>query len=70
MALKPLHDHLFKSLENIPSDCTYDQSKGLQLALSEGTKVSADLTAATDRFPMELQERLISKLSSPSFGEA
>jgi hypothetical protein len=65
--LKPLHDALGDCLKAIPEDCTFDQIKGAkfaQEALKRGKTVhSVDLSAATDRFPLELQVGLLRKLN-------
>jgi len=57
--LKPFHKWLFKFLSNIPQDHTHNQGGFKTLLvdnyISNGNKfVSADLTAATDRFPIEI----------------
>jgi len=55
--LKPLHTYLFQFLSKIPQDCTFDQSS-FEAKLGINQKgddfVSADLSAATDRFPIEV----------------
>lgn len=55
--LRPLHLYLFSVLKRITQDCTFNQgSFAEKLALgSRGDDfVSADLSAATDRFPIEV----------------
>lgn len=55
-ALRPLHSYLFRALKKIPQDRTFDQGGGFQKLLSSETKdkfYSVDLTAATDRFPIQ-----------------
>jgi hypothetical protein len=59
--LKPLHDWIFGVLRQIPEDGTFDQKAPLELLISKGCKdvYSYDLSAATDRLPLALQESLI-----------
>lgn len=56
--LKPFHAWLFKFLEKIPQDHTHNQGgfKTLMTAnsLNHERFCSADLSAATDRFPIEV----------------
>lgn len=55
--LRPLHKYLYSVLKRIPQDCTFDQSafvSKLRLQQPGDVYVSADLTAATDRFPIEV----------------
>lgn len=58
---KPLHDWLFSLLRRIPQDGTFDQWAPVQVLLDKGVKdvFSYDLSAATDRLPLPLQETLI-----------
>jgi len=51
-ALIPLHKYLFNVLKKIPQDCTFGQDKGPLKIGTQGYYCSADLTAATDRFPI------------------
>jgi hypothetical protein len=66
LALKPLHNSIFDSLRRISTDGTFDQIKPLDNLLSSalpGHKFySFDLTAATDRLPIDLQEDILSLL--------
>jgi len=66
-ALKGLHDHLFQVIKTIPTDCSFDQLSGLSLREVEGLKVSADLTAATDRFPISLQQKILGLITNEEF---
>jgi len=63
IALKPLHDSLFLILKNIEMDGTYDQTKPLKALLNRlplnQTLYSFDLSAATDRLPIALQEQVL-----------
>jgi len=57
--LKPIHERLMLLLNNFPSDRTYTQNpfKGWT---PKGNKFhSLDLSAATDRFPLALQIKLM-----------
>nr|UPW42221.1 MAG: putative RNA dependent RNA polymerase [Jiangsu mito-like virus 14] len=67
VVLKPLHDALFKSLERIECDGTFDQLGPFEkLILREdlaGVKFySFDLSAATDRLPLDLQRDVLNIL--------
>jgi hypothetical protein len=57
--IKPMGKRVYDSVAKLPWDITFDESKcftPIQNALVAGTKAFAfDLTAATDRFPWELQ---------------
>jgi hypothetical protein len=55
IALYPLHREIFRFLEGLPTDGTYDQLKPVK-TLEEGpTYYSYDLSAATDRLPRDIQ---------------
>lgn len=69
-ALKPLHDTLMKVLRKMPGDCTYDQQNSQRFLKGPGPYYSLDLTAATDRFPVELQEFVLSQLFSEEYARA
>lgn len=70
VAFKPLHQYIFKILEGIPQDGTFDQSKPLldlsKRMTSKQTFYSYDLSAATDRLPLEIQTDIL-KLLKVSF---
>lgn len=57
--LKGLHNYLFKVLKKIPQDCTFDQNKFKESALKWPIVYSADLSSATDRFPVILIARVL-----------
>lgn len=63
LALKPLGDELGRIVQQLPWDCTFDQSKAIpviQKRLSEGKPVySVDLSSATDYFPLDLQKYVL-----------
>jgi hypothetical protein len=66
-SLDPLHHKLARILSKIRNDCTFNQGKGVE-DIKEWTKSSTnlwslDLSSATDRFPRELQRRLLQKLT-------
>jgi len=63
--LLPLHQAIFDCLKAIRMDATFDQSGGLQrlLEIARGRPMySFDLSAATDRLPVSLQEQILSAL--------
>lgn len=72
LCLKPLHTALFHKLRTIECDGTFDQDGALDRLLSKvprGTKFySFDLSAATDRLPVDLQEAVLSEIVSQKFG--
>jgi hypothetical protein len=65
-SLKPLHVALMEVLRKIPQDATWNQDSGAQLVqkwTAEGRQLwSFDLSAATDRFPRDLQSDLVTFL--------
>jgi hypothetical protein len=70
-AFKPLHDSLFNILKDIPEDGTFDQDKPLDILLSkdlESQIYSFDLSAATDRLPMEIQRDILNIIYSGNIG--
>lgn len=62
--LATLHDGILKILSSIPQDGTYDQHKPVKVLIDKGIQelYSFDLSAATDRLPIDLQSRIISSL--------
>jgi len=61
--LRPIHDCLLKLLTHFPCDRTFTQDPFHQWEKGLGNSFwSLDLTAATDRFPIFLQEKLLSKI--------
>jgi hypothetical protein len=58
-ALRPLGLEIYRVVESLPWDCTFDQTRAIphiQSRLSQGGKVhSIDLSSATDHFPLSLQ---------------
>lgn len=68
-SLKPIHDYFLKVLRSIPSDMTYDQAD-LPLSTIGDYVQSADLTSATDRFPVLFQELVLSHFVGPDKARA
>jgi len=60
--LKPLHNYLFQVLKKIPQDRTFLQGDFEDILLKSKVFYSVDLTAATDRFPIELIENVLKGL--------
>lgn len=60
--LRPLHDSLNRILKRIPSDCTFNQNHFLSCLPSKGPYHSLDLSNATDRMPLRVQMRVVSKV--------
>jgi len=59
--LKPLHDWIFQVLKQLAQDGTHDQGRPLEL-LIQGNHLecySYDLSSATDRLPLALQESIL-----------
>lgn len=67
LLFKPLHDSIYSALGNITQDGTNDQLRPVtDLLLSKPNHVvSVDLTAATDRLPVEIQSRILDALGIP-----
>jgi hypothetical protein len=66
--MKNIHTEVFKILEQLPQDRTFTQDPHVDF---EGPYYSFDLSAATDRFPIALQERVVRSLfNSQSKAEA
>lgn len=68
--LKPVQGYLLNILKQIPTDCTFDQTKGVTF-LMESTKrgdkpmYSVDLKDATWNFPASLQRYVLKRLGFP-----
>jgi hypothetical protein len=76
--MAPLSDYIFKLLKNIPSDGTFNQDGPLKrlIYLTNATKeivdptfYSFDLSAATDRLPIALQQDVLSTLFGDKFAD-
>lgn len=71
--LSPLHDWLYNILRSIPQDCTFNQEEGVVKIQQYQTRkgfYSYDLKSATDRFPVLLQEKILSLLIDDSYAKA
>lgn len=68
---KPLHDAIFLVLKRIPQDGTFDQLAPITLLMKSQTRgetfYSYDLSAATDRLPIDLQIDILN-LVLPNLG--
>jgi len=60
--LLPLHQFLFHQLAGNPNDLTFNQNAFNRVIPKNGPFYSFDLTAATDRFPISLQENVLTTL--------
>jgi hypothetical protein len=58
--LEPLHHALYDILRRLPSDCTFNQNKFIELLREKPIYYSIDLTAATDRMPITFQKKVLS----------
>lgn len=73
LVLKPLHDEVFKILKKVPQDGTFDQTLPLHKLCKEKTGKrfhSFDLSAATDRLPIDLQVQVLSCLTNDFYARA
>lgn len=68
LGLKGIHNWAFDILRQLPCDRTFDQDPFM--IKKEGPYYSVDLTAATDRFPLELQRLLLENLSSKAVADS
>jgi len=70
VALYPLHREIFKFLEGLPTDGTYDQLKPVK-ALVDNGKIyySYDLSAATDRLPRDIQKDVLTQFIGNTLSE-
>lgn len=60
--LKPLHDSIINHLKAIKSDMTFNQTSLSGKLPDTGPYYSLDLHAATDRFPVKLQHKVLEDL--------
>jgi len=67
-----LHDYLSEILRSLPNDGTFDQEASFKRSLRKaGTSKKAfsyDLSSATDRLPVEIQEVLLNYLFKSDLG--
>jgi len=68
--LKPLHTYLYNALKKIPQDCTFDQGRFKERMKGCEIYYSADLSAATDRFPIVLIKLLLAALLPVKYADA
>lgn len=70
---KPLHNSLFRLLEGLPNDGTFDQdasfARALEKAVLYNCAYSVDLSSATDRLPIDLQVRIIDIIYGSALGK-
>jgi len=68
ISLKGLHDYIFDILRALPNDGTFDQGASIRRAAEKvklsGCSFGYDLSAATDRLPLELQIGVLSSFFS------
>lgn len=69
-ACYPLHSAIMDQLKTIDQDGTFDQTRPLGFLDGAGGLYSYDLTAATDRLPLELQVNLLGNLIGDGFARA
>nr|UPW42220.1 MAG: putative RNA dependent RNA polymerase [Inner Mongolia grassland mitovirus 8] len=72
--LAPLHSFMFSVLKSIPNDGTFDQEKSIkrsqEKSVLSGKAYSFDLSAATDRLPVKLTSKILSRIFSDDFAES
>lgn len=69
-ALYPLHLALMSVLKGLKPDCTFSQGSFRATLPQQGPYFSFDLSSATDRFPVLLQEAVLAFLISPEYAAA
>lgn len=73
-ALKPLHEYLFSFLKSLPNDGTFDQHASVKRCMSKSISAHCsfgyDLSAATDRLPIDLQVSVLSSFLGKEFATA
>jgi len=61
--MKPIHDFLFSVLRKLPNDATFDQNasflRAVEKSKSSGHCFGYDLSAATDRLPIDIQVAIL-----------
>jgi hypothetical protein len=71
LALTPYSEWAFDTLRNeFPKDRTFTQDPVINDKLDSESYHSFDLSAATDRFPIELQVQLLAEMAGPGFANA
>jgi hypothetical protein len=73
-ALKPLHSYLFSFLKSLPNDGTFDQQASVKRCMEKSLvskkSFGYDLSAATDRLPIDLQVSVLSSFFNKEFADA
>lgn len=69
-ALRTLHHELLQVLKTFKADCTFDQGQRLGKVSPRPNYHSIDLSNATDRFPIELQQKVLAFLIGDEKSEA
>jgi hypothetical protein len=73
-SLRGLHNFIFNILKQLPNDGTFDQNSSIRRAASKAKEANCsfgyDLSAATDRLPLELQIGVLSSFFSWKFAYA
>lgn len=69
-ALKPLHDLEMRFLKSLKPDCTFNQGSFRAKLGSIGPFHSIDLTTATDRMPVWIQETILAVMLSKEWAAA
>jgi hypothetical protein len=69
-ALLPLHKALMGHLKTLVSDCTFNQGSFAAKLPVVGPYYSMDLSAATDRLPVEIQEKVLAEMISTEYAAA
>jgi hypothetical protein len=69
--MKPLHDLLFRILGKLRTDGTFNQIRPAQRLIDLGYRefYSYDLSSATDRFPLALQQVVLSAIIGPKLAK-
>jgi len=69
--MKPLHDLLFSILRKLETDGTFNQIRPAQRLIDLGFRefYSYDLSSATDRFPLALQQVVLSAIIGPKMAK-
>lgn len=72
--LKPLHNTLFSLLKSFPNDGTFDQRASVKRCFSKSLasrcSYGYDLSAATDRLPIDLQVSVLTAFFGKGFADA
>jgi hypothetical protein len=68
--LYPLHLALMDHLRGLKPDCTFNQGSFRATLPNKGPYYSFDLSSATDRFPVLIQEAVLGWLISPEYAAA